>query len=124
MSEAVVVPSARLSAPATPLQAGAVLPVARYRFSFRMQDELRLPDYSGSLLRGNFGAALRRTACMTGCPYAPGARSIGPVPTLRFSRRRHLKHTLCSASAKCQIPMSSNRRRSERGMCPRERLFR
>jgi hypothetical protein len=37
-----------------------------------MQDELRLPDYSGSLLRGNFGAALRRTACMTGLPECPG----------------------------------------------------
>jgi hypothetical protein len=45
-----------------------VLPVARYRFSFRMEDDLRLPEYSGSLLRGNFGAALRRTACMTGLP--------------------------------------------------------
>jgi hypothetical protein len=49
-----------------------MLPVARYRFSFRMQDELRLPEYSGSLLRGNFGASLRRTACMTGLPVCPG----------------------------------------------------
>jgi hypothetical protein len=37
-----------------------------------MQDELHLPDYSGSLLRGNFGAALRRTACMTGLPVCSG----------------------------------------------------
>ena len=37
-----------------------------------MQDELRRPDYSGSLLRGNFGAALRRTACMTGLPECAG----------------------------------------------------
>jgi hypothetical protein len=55
-----------------PLAAGATLPVTRYRFSFRMDDDLRLPEYSGSLLRGNFGAALRRTACMTGLPVCPG----------------------------------------------------
>jgi hypothetical protein len=47
---------------------GATLPLARYRFMFRMQDELRLPEYAGSLLRGQFGAALRRIACMTGLP--------------------------------------------------------
>jgi hypothetical protein len=59
-------PSVWLSAPAIPLQTGAILPVARYRFSFRMADDLRLPEYAGSLLRGQFGAALRRTACITG----------------------------------------------------------
>jgi len=62
---------ARTSAP---LRAGALLPVARYRFTFAMRQELRLPDFAGSLLRGQFGAALRRTACITkektcaGCP--------------------------------------------------------
>lgn len=57
-----------------PLAPGTALPVARYRFAFRMEGELRLPDYAGSLLRGQFGAALRRAACITkaktcaGCP--------------------------------------------------------
>jgi hypothetical protein len=55
-------------AQAVPLRPGAVLPVARYRFAFRMADELYLPEYAGSLLRGQFGAALRRIACMTGRP--------------------------------------------------------
>jgi hypothetical protein len=55
-----------------PLRPGAVLPVARYRFSFRMMDELFLPDYSGSLLRGQFGAALRQVACLTGLPECGG----------------------------------------------------
>jgi hypothetical protein len=50
------------------LYPGTPLPVARYRFSFRMVDELRLPEYAGSLLRGQFGASLRRIACMTGLP--------------------------------------------------------
>jgi hypothetical protein len=53
------------------LAAGGLLPIARYRFSFRMADDLRLPQYAGSLLRGQFGAALRRTACITGLPECP-----------------------------------------------------
>jgi hypothetical protein len=65
-------PEAAVIASPSPLGAGTTVPVARYRFSFRMQDELRLPNYSGSLLRGNFGAALRRTACMTGLPVCAG----------------------------------------------------
>jgi hypothetical protein len=50
------------------------LPVARYRFTARVQQPLALPDYAGSLLRGQLGAALRNVACMTrqptclGCP--------------------------------------------------------
>jgi hypothetical protein len=67
-----------------PLRAGMVLPVARYLFSFRMDDDLRLPEYSGSLLRGQFGAALRRTACMTGareCPPCPLYRTC-PYPAI------------------------------------------
>lgn len=41
------------------------LPIARYRFTARWQDAVRLPQYAGSLLRGQFGAALRHMACMT-----------------------------------------------------------
>lgn len=50
------------------------LPLARYRYTFRMREPLRLPDYAGSLLRGQFGASLRGISCMTqqasceGCP--------------------------------------------------------
>lgn len=66
-----------LSATAKPLHPGSALPVARYRFRFRMDGELILPEYAGSLLRGQFGAALRRTACMT------GAKSCHGCPLLR-----------------------------------------
>lgn len=38
----------------TVLPAGTRLPIARYRFTFRIQDDLRLPEYAGSLLRGQF----------------------------------------------------------------------
>ena len=56
------------------LPPGTRLPVARYRFTVRLRADLRLPEFSGSLLRGQFGAALRRAACITrartcdGCP--------------------------------------------------------
>ncbi|MCX8005817.1 MAG: CRISPR system precrRNA processing endoribonuclease RAMP protein Cas6, partial [Burkholderiaceae bacterium] len=61
------------AAPAA-LTTGARLPLARYRLEVRLREALCLPDYAGSLLRGQFGAALRRTACITkaktcdGCP--------------------------------------------------------
>ncbi len=40
-------------------------PAARYRFEWRVTRALRLPDYAGSTLRGAFGHALRKVACMT-----------------------------------------------------------
>lgn len=66
------------------LQTGMRLPLARYRLVFRMQEALRLPEFSGSLLRGQFGAALRRAACITkagtcvGCPLL----STCPYPAI------------------------------------------
>lgn len=48
------------------------LPLARYRYTFRMTRPLTLPAYAGSLLRGQFGASLRRVACMTGAPACTG----------------------------------------------------
>jgi hypothetical protein len=62
----------------------AILPLTRYRITAVMHDELRLPDYAGSLLRGVFGAALRKAACMTGmpaCPACPLWRTC-PYPAL------------------------------------------
>jgi hypothetical protein len=70
------VPATSAADCAPSLHPGASLPLARYRFSFRMEDDLRLPEYSGSLLRGQFGAALRRNACMT------GASTCHPCPLL------------------------------------------
>lgn len=60
------------------------LPVARYRFTCVLDAPLRLPDYAGSMLRGVFGAALRRSSCMTGlssCPACPLYRTC-PYPAL------------------------------------------
>ena len=49
-------------------------PVARYRFIFSVRTPVSLPEYSGSMLRGSFGHALRQLACMTRervCPKCP-----------------------------------------------------
>jgi hypothetical protein len=64
----------------SPLAPGAPLAVARYRFTFRMQQTLRLPDFAGSLLRGQFGAALRHTACVTKAKTCAGCPLLSTCP--------------------------------------------
>jgi hypothetical protein len=54
--------------------------VARYRFRFRMQEDLRLPQFAGSLLRGQFGAALRRASCITGARTCQGCPLLATCP--------------------------------------------
>jgi hypothetical protein len=75
------------------------LPLARYRFTFRMADPLRLPDYAGSLLRGQFGASLRRVACMTGAPTCDGCplRTTCPYPAI-FETPAPAEHAMQSFS--------------------------
>lgn len=60
------------------------LPLARYRFGFRMQSALDLPEYAGSLLRGQFGASLRQISCMTQAPECQGCtlRATCPYPAI------------------------------------------
>lgn len=60
------------------------LPLARYRFTARVQQPLALPDYAGSLLRGQFGAALRNVACMTRQPACPGCPLLQTCPYTRI----------------------------------------
>ena len=86
--------------PANPLNLPAELPIARYRFSFFLADALNLPPYAGSTLRGVFGHALRRAACMTrqkecsGCPLletCPYSRIFATPPNtlLNKSQQQH-----------------------------------
>lgn len=50
------------------------LPIIRYQLTFQVTEPIQLPEYAGSTLRGAFGRALRKIACMTkqtdckGCP--------------------------------------------------------
>lgn len=86
--------------PKNPLNLPAELPIARYRFSFLLTSELCLPEYAGSTLRGVFGHALRRAACMTrqkecsGCPLlasCPYSRIFAtpPNPALGKSKSQN-----------------------------------
>jgi hypothetical protein len=78
------------------------LQLARYRFTFRMDAPLRLPDFAGSLLRGQFGASLRRIACMTGEKSCEGCplRTTCPYPAI-FESPAPPEHALQKFS---QIP--------------------
>jgi len=60
------------------------VPIARYRFTARAQQPLPLPEYAGSLLRGQFGAALRHVACMTRQPTCPGCPLVQTCPYTRI----------------------------------------
>lgn len=60
------------------------LPIARYSLNARVQQPLSLPDYAGSLLRGQFGAALRNVACMTRQPTCPGCPLVQTCPYTRI----------------------------------------
>lgn len=55
----------------------ASLPVARYRLHWLTQTPIRFKDYAGSALRGVYGHALKRLACVTGhadCKACPQYR--------------------------------------------------
>lgn len=55
-------------------------PIARYRFEFVVAEEMLLPAYSGSTLRGIFGHALRHVACMTRAPKCHGCPLLTTCP--------------------------------------------
>ena len=78
------------------------IPIARYRFSARLHEPVRLPDYAGSLLRGQFGAALRNVACMTRQPTCTGCPLTQTCPYTRiFEAPPPAEHALQKFS---QIP--------------------
>lgn len=79
---------------------GGALPVARYRFSVRVVDPVQLPHYAGSLLRGQFGAALRHLACMTHQPSCTGCPLRETCPYTRvFEAPAPKQHALQRFSA-------------------------
>lgn len=80
----------------TPPNYLTTFPVARYRLEFTTEQPIHLPEYAGSALRGAFGHALRRTACVTTVPNCSACalyRSCAypaifePPPPLDYGRR-------------------------------------
>lgn len=82
------------------LPATLFFPVVRLRFEAIVESPFFLPQYAGSALRGVFGHALRRLACMTKqptcdgcslrktCPYAAIFESLPPSQEGRLERVR------------------------------------
>jgi hypothetical protein len=77
--------------------------LARYRFTFRVEKPIRLPDYAGSTLRGAFGHALRSVNCVTkekeckGCPLiaqCPYAQVFSPHDIPRENMALHLQNQI------------------------------
>ena len=82
------------------MHAALTIPLARYRFTAQMRDPVRLPDYAGSLLRGQFGAALRGVACMTRQPVCGGCPLLLTCPYTRiFEATPPPEHSLQKFSA-------------------------
>src|SRR5690625_1017473 len=76
------------------------IPIDRHRFIAQMQEDVWLPEYAGSLFRGQFGAALRRLSCMTGQPVCHGCPLLTTCPyTQIFKPVPPAQHDLQSFSA-------------------------
>ncbi len=60
------------------------LQVARYRFHWRIKTSLQLPTYAGSTLRGVFGRALRKLACLTQASECRGCAVLAACPYPRL----------------------------------------
>lgn len=82
------------------MQVAVDLPLARYRFTYRFNEAFELPEYAGSLLRGQFGAALRRVSCMTRAAECTGCalRATCPYPAV-FEAPAPDEHTFQKFSA-------------------------
>ncbi|MDR2689718.1 MAG: CRISPR system precrRNA processing endoribonuclease RAMP protein Cas6 [Azoarcus sp.] len=77
-----------------------ILTIARIHFQFTVNTPIKLPDWSGSMLRGAFGRALRQLSCMTrqkDCAHCPLLNTC-PYPAIfappAFERRilRWIQH--------------------------------
>ncbi|MFN3854224.1 MAG: CRISPR system precrRNA processing endoribonuclease RAMP protein Cas6 [Phreatobacter sp.] len=67
-----------------PVRLSETVLVHRLVFEVRALDPIRLPDFAGSMLRGAYGHALRRLACMTGAKLCAGCglAQLCPYPAL------------------------------------------
>lgn len=70
-------------------------PLARYCFDWTVTTPIKFPEYAGSAIRGAFGKALRKTACMTHLPECKSCPLFHSCPyTAIFETPAPLEHTL------------------------------
>lgn len=84
-----------------------ILHLARYQFTFRMNQEVRLPEHSGSTLRGVFGHALRQLSCMTKARECNGCALLQQCPFPQvFAPHELPKSTVGFAKTLQEVPVA------------------
>ena len=69
------------------------LPLILLEYTFRAQDDMILPNYTGSALRGVFGSSLRRICCLARQENCGGCRLITTCPyAVIFESKAGLKN--------------------------------
>ena len=79
------------------------LPIVRYQFTFVVTEPIQFPQYAGSTLRGAFGRALRKIACMTKQAECKDAHFIALALTLIFLKHQHQRNTNFKNLVKSQM---------------------
>ncbi|GHT89573.1 CRISPR-associated protein Cas6 [Betaproteobacteria bacterium] len=87
-----------------PLLMTPPLPFARYRFQFTVTRPIRLPDWSGSLLRGAFGHALRRLSCMLRQPECADCPLLRTCPYPAIFAPPAVEHAIKNISRQPPVP--------------------
>ena len=82
-----------------------MLNLTRYRFTFRITQTLRLPDYAGSTLRGAFGHALREINCVTKAKECKGCPLIAQCPYAQVFAPHDIPRTAMALQLHNQIPV-------------------
>ena len=80
------------------------LSLARYRFQFTVTSPIRLPDWSGSLLRGAFGHALRRLSCMLRQPECTDCPLLSTCPFPAIFAPPAVEHEMLNISRQPPAP--------------------
>lgn len=81
------------------------LKIARYRFSFRVTELMRLPEYAGSTLRGAFGHALRQVNCVTHAKECKGCPLIAQCPYAQVFAPHDIPRAEMALNIQQQIPV-------------------
>lgn len=83
----------------------AALPIARYRFNFRVTQAINTQLYAGSALRGAFGHALKQLACVTKIKECIACPLLSSCPYTQIFSPHEIPRTRNEFSTIHQIPV-------------------